>query len=246
MKHVTIMGVPFLHSNQQDFVDLLVNRIEHEEKTFVITANPEVVMQANENPTVMNYLKKATYICADGIGVVKAAQILGDSLPERVTGYDTMVRLLEVGNTKRFKIFLLGAQNETLEKTVKNINQTYPNVDIVGYHDGFFDWNKNDLANEIATLKPDLVFVALGVPRQEKWISENLDQFSKGVFIGVGGSFDVIAGTVKRAPVIWQKLNLEWLYRLLRQPSRFGRMLVLPRFALKVFALKIKGQGAPK
>ncbi len=246
MKHVTIMGVPFLHSNQQDFVDLLVNRIEHEEKTFVITANPEVVMQANENPTVMNYLKKATYICADGIGVVKAAQILGDSLPERVTGYDTMVRLLEVGNTKRFKIFLLGAQNETLEKTVKNINQTYPNVDIVGYHDGFFDWNKNDIANEIATLKPDLVFVALGVPRQEKWISENLDQFSKGVFIGVGGSFDVIAGTVKRAPVIWQKLNLEWLYRLLRQPSRFGRMLVLPRFALKVFALKIKGQGAPK
>jgi len=90
------------------------------------------------------------------------------------------------------------------------------------------------------------VFVALGVPRQEKWITENLDKFSKGVFIGVGGSFDVIAGTVKRAPVIWQKLNLEWLYRLLRQPSRFIRMLVLPRFALKVFSLKLRGQGTAK
>jgi len=194
----------------------------------------------------MNYLKQATYICADGIGVVKAAQILGDSLPERVTGYDTMVRLLEVGQQKHFKIYLLGAQKETIEKTVANIHKNYPNVDVVGYHDGYFDWNNNDFAKEIATLQPDLVFVALGVPRQEKWITENLDKFSKGVFIGVGGSFDVIAGTVKRAPVLWQKLNLEWLYRLLRQPSRFGRMLVLPRFALKVFALKFKGPGKTK
>ncbi|MGE7796312.1 WecB/TagA/CpsF family glycosyltransferase [Lysinibacillus fusiformis] len=240
------MGVPFLHISQQGFVDLLVNRIEQQEKTFVVTANPEVVMQANENPTVKGYLNQATYICADGIGVVKAAQILGDSLPERVTGYDTMVKLLEVGQQKRFKIYLLGAQKETIEKTIANIHKNYPDVEVVGYHDGFFDWNNNHIADDIAALQPDLVFVALGVPRQEKWITENLDKFSKGVFIGVGGSFDVIAGTVKRAPVIWQKLNLEWLYRLLRQPSRFIRMLVLPRFALKVFSLKLRGQGTAK
>ncbi|KGA85138.1 acetylglucosaminyldiphospho-UDP acetyl-beta-D-mannosaminyltransferase [Lysinibacillus fusiformis] len=246
MRHVTIMGVPFLHISQQGFVDLLVNRIEQQEKTFVVTANPEVVMQANENPTVKGYLNQATYICADGIGVVKAAQILGDSLPERVTGYDTMVKLLEVGQQKRFKIYLLGAQKETIEKTIANIHKNYPNVEVVGYHDGFFDWNNNHIADDISALQPDLVFVALGVPRQEKWITENLDKFSKGVFIGVGGSFDVIAGTVKRAPVIWQKLNLEWLYRLLRQPSRFIRMLVLPRFALKVFSLKLRGQGTAK
>ncbi|WP_241740633.1 WecB/TagA/CpsF family glycosyltransferase [Lysinibacillus sphaericus] len=246
MRHVTIMGVPFLHISQQGFVDLLVNRIEQQEKTFVVTANPEVVMQANENPTVKGYLNQATYICADGIGVVKAAQILGDSLPERVTGYDTMVKLLEVGQQKRFKVYLLGAQKETIEKTIANIHKNYSNVEVVGYQDGFFDWNNNHIADDIAALQPDLVFVALGVPRQEKWITENLDKFSKGVFIGVGGSFDVIAGTVKRAPVIWQKLNLEWLYRLLRQPSRFIRMLVLPRFALKVFALKLRGQGTTK
>ncbi|AMO31079.1 WecB/TagA/CpsF family glycosyltransferase [Lysinibacillus sphaericus] len=240
------MGVPFLHISQQGFVDLLVNRIEQQEKTFVVTANPEVVMQANENPTVKGYLNQATYICADGIGVVKAAQILGDSLPERVTGYDTMVKLLEVGQQKRFKVYLLGAQKETIEKTIANIHKNYPNVEVVGYQDGFFDWNNNHIADDIAALQPDLVFVALGVPRQEKWITENLDKFSKGVFIGVGGSFDVIAGTVKRAPVIWQKLNLEWLYRLLRQPSRFIRMLVLPRFALKVFSLKLRGQGTTK
>ncbi|WP_332650902.1 WecB/TagA/CpsF family glycosyltransferase [Lysinibacillus sp. 54212] len=246
MRHVTVMGVPFLHTDQQGFSSLLINRIEGKEKTFVITANPEIVMGANENPELMAYIKQATYVCADGIGVVKAAKILGDELPGRVTGYDTMIALLEAGNEKRFKIYLLGAQKETLDKTVENIGKTYPNVEVVGYHDGFFDWNSSDIPDEIQSLQPDLVFVALGVPRQEKWISEHIDRFSHGVFIGVGGSFDVIAGTVKRAPVFWQKLNLEWLYRLLKQPSRWKRMLALPRFALKVFALKAKGQGIKK
>ncbi|KGR80133.1 WecB/TagA/CpsF family glycosyltransferase [Ureibacillus manganicus] len=246
MKYVNIMGVPFLNITQQGFVELLDKRVEQKEKTFVITANPEIVMKAYEEPEFMSIVQKATYVCADGIGVVKAAKMLGEYLPERVTGYDSMVKLLEIGNKKRYKIFLLGAQKETIEKAVANINATYPNVDIVGYQDGYFDWNNNTIAETVANLKPDLVFVALGVPRQEKWIVENYDKFSHGVFIGVGGSFDVIAGTVKRAPLIWQKLNIEWLYRLLKQPSRFGRMLVLPRFALKVRQLKRKGSGSTK
>ncbi|SOC34774.1 WecB/TagA/CpsF family glycosyltransferase [Ureibacillus acetophenoni] len=246
MKFVTIMNVPFLHTTQEDFVTLLEKRVDEKQKTFVITANPEIVMRANEDPELMNYVKQATYICADGIGVVKAASMLGTPLPERVTGYDTMVRLLEDGDKKRYKIFLLGAQKETIEKTVENIHATYPGIDIVGYHDGFFDWDNNDIAEKAAALKPDLIFVALGVPRQERWITQNMDKFDHGVFIGVGGSFDVIAGTVKRAPVIWQKMNLEWLYRLLKQPSRFGRMLVLPKFALKVRKMKRTGQGSTK
>jgi len=243
MKQVIIMGIPFLHINQKSFVSLLENRIEQQQKTFVITANPEVVMKANEDRQFMDYVQKATYICADGIGIVKAARLLGNPLPERVTGYDTMMQLLEIGNRKHYKIFLLGAQNETLQKTVENINATYPNVEIVGYQDGYFNWEDNDIADRIAETQPDLIFVALGVPRQEKWISENLSAFKKGVFIGVGGSFDVIAGTVKRAPLFWQKLNLEWFYRLLSQPTRWRRMLALPRFAFKILQLKGKGQG---
>ncbi|MEG0473693.1 MAG: WecB/TagA/CpsF family glycosyltransferase [Solibacillus sp.] len=242
MKHVKIMGVPFLHIDQQNFIKLLADRVEQKEKTFVITANPEIVMRANEEPKLKNYINQATYICADGIGVVKAAKILGEDLPGRVTGYDTMIGLLNIGQEKHFKVYLLGAQKETLEKTVANIKAQYPNVDIVGHHDGFFDWNNNTIAEEAAALEPDLIFIALGVPRQEQWISENIGKFSHGVFIGIGGSFDVIAGTVKRAPVIWQKLNLEWLYRLLKQPSRWKRMLVLPQFALKVFSMKRKGK----
>ncbi|WP_246027635.1 WecB/TagA/CpsF family glycosyltransferase [Lysinibacillus antri] len=246
MKYVTIMDIPFLHITQQGFVELLEQRIKQQEKTFVVTANPEVVMKANEDQQIMNYIKKATYVTADGIGVVKAAQILGDSLPERVTGFDTMVKLLERGNQLHYKIYLLGAQNEVLQKAIQKINQDYPNIDIVGHQDGFFDWTKNDIAQQIKETTPDLIFVALGVPRQEKWISENLDQFSHGVFIGVGGSFDALTGTVKRAPVIFQKLNLEWFYRLIKQPSRWKRMLALPLFALKVFKLKATGQRGSK
>lgn len=240
MDKIKIMNVPFLQIDQAGFVDLMAARIENKEKTFVITANPEIVMQANENPELMNYINAATYVSADGIGVVKAAKILGSELPGRVTGYDTMMALMQQG--KPYKLFLIGAQQETIEKTVANIHAQFPHIEIVGYHNGFFDWNNNDFVEQIQATKPDLVFLALGVPRQEKWIYDNLHHFDHGVFMGIGGSFDVIAGTVKRAPVMWQKMNLEWLYRLLSQPTRWRRMLSLPRFALKVVGMKLKGQ----
>lgn len=240
MERVTIMNVPFLKIDQDGFVQLMTERIEHKEKTFVITANPEIVMQANDNPELMNYIDKATYISADGIGVVKAAKILGSELPGRVTGYDTMMALLRQG--KPYKIFLIGTKQETLDLTIANINRDFPHIEIVGSNNGFFDWDNNDIAERVQATKPDLIFLALGVPRQEKWICENIEQFDHGIFMGVGGSFDVIAGTVKRAPAFWQKLNLEWLYRLLSQPTRWRRMLALPRFALKVLSMKRKGQ----
>lgn len=240
MKQVNIMGVPFLHTDQDSFVNLLEQRIQQKEKTFVITANPEVVMRSYQDKEFKTYINKATYITADGIGVVKAAQLLKNPLPGRVTGYDTMIQLLEKANQNNHKIYLLGAQKETLQKTIQNISSDYPNIQIVGSQDGYFDWDQNDIAATIAREKPAITFVALGVPRQEKWITENIDAFDQGIFIGIGGSFDVIAGTVKRAPVFWQKVNLEWFYRLLKQPSRWKRMLSLPRFALHILKLKLQ------
>ena len=241
MERLTIMGVPFLKIDQQNFVKLMLERIEQKEKTFVVTANPEIVMAANENPELMKYIEKSTYVTADGIGVVKAAKILGDELPGRVTGYDTVIALFAA--KKPMKVFLLGAQQETLDKTVENINRDYPHIEIVGAHNGFFDWDNNTIAEDMLAAKPDLILLALGVPRQEKWIANHIDAFEHGVFIGVGGTFDVIAGTAKRAPEIYQKLNIEWLYRIVGQPSRWKRALALPKFAVKVFGMKIKGQG---
>jgi N-acetylglucosaminyldiphosphoundecaprenol N-acetyl-beta-D-mannosaminyltransferase len=241
MKHVEIMGIPFINIDQKSFIKTLTNHIDKNEKAFVITANPEIVMKAQEDKELKAITQRATYITADGIGVVKAAQLLNNPLPERVTGYDTMIGLLKEANEKSYKIFLLGAQKETLEKACVNINEKYPNVQIVGRQDGYFNWTDNDIVERIQTASPDLIFVALGVPRQEKWISENINSFGTGVFMGVGGSFDVIAGTVERAPEIWQKMNIEWLYRLVKQPSRWKRMLVLPKFALIIIRQKVKG-----
>lgn len=242
MKQVRIMGVPFAHTDRASFVKLLNEHIELQKKAFVVTANPEIVMKANEDLSYMRLLYEATYITADGIGIVKAAQLLGDPLPERVTGYDTMIDLLKLADQRGYSIYLLGAKEETLTLAIENIQKSYPNVRIVGSHHGYFDWENNQIANEIKALKPDMTFVALGMPRQEKWIAEHIDQFDRGVFMGVGGSFDVIAGTVKRAPDIWQKFHLEWLYRLLKQPSRFMRMMALPRFAIKILIQKLTGK----
>lgn len=241
MKYVEIMGIPFINTDQKSFITRLTSHIEKKEKAFVITANPEIVMKAQEDYEFKAITQRATYITADGIGVVKAAQLLNHPLPERVTGYDTMMGLLKEANENSYKIFLLGAQKETLEKACENINKEYPNVEIVGKQDGYFNWEENDIAERIQAASPDLIFVALGVPRQEKWISKNIDSFNSGVFMGVGGSFDVIAGTVERAPEIWQKMNVEWLYRLVKQPSRWKRMLALPKFALIIIGQKVKG-----
>ncbi|MFL6556091.1 MAG: WecB/TagA/CpsF family glycosyltransferase, partial [Bacillus sp. (in: firmicutes)] len=136
-------------------------------------------------------------------------------------------------------IYLLGGREETNQKAVANIQSNYPQIQIVGRHHGFFDWEKNTVTAEIKAANPDIVFVALGFPRQEQWIAKNLDQFSSGLFMGVGGSIDVLAGEVQRAPRIWQQMNLEWFYRLISQPSRWRRMLAIPRFLIQIFSLKL-------
>ena len=240
LEHVDILGVPFVHATRSQFVDQLQHHINAEQKAFVITANPEIVMKANEEPSYMKVVEQATYVTADGIGVVKAAKLLNKPLPERVAGYDVMMDLLQLADRHQHRVYLLGARQETLEKAERNVGKQFPQLKIVGSHNGFFDWKSRHIQQEIAEKRPDLIFVALGVPRQENWIAENIHQFDKGVFVGVGGSFDVIAGTVKRAPEIWQRMNLEWFYRLLKQPSRFGRMMALPRFAFKILAQKAR------
>jgi N-acetylglucosaminyldiphosphoundecaprenol N-acetyl-beta-D-mannosaminyltransferase len=237
---IKILGVPFIKTTRQQFVQALEKHVENEEKAFVVTANPEIVMKVQEDEEFKHMIDRATYITADGIGVVKAASLLGERLPERVTGYETMMDLLSLSNKKDLSIYLLGAQEETIKKTVHNINKDFPNVKIAGYHHGFFDWNSEEIPNEIKKTEPDFIFVALGVPRQEKWISENMYKFRKGVFMGIGGSFDVIAGTVQRAPQIWQKANLEWAYRILKQPERLGRAMSLPKFALRVIKERVQ------
>lgn len=209
--------------NFKSFIEELEQNIKKEQKSFVITANPETLMIGTENPTFDKILKSNdTIIVPDGIGVVKAANMLDIPLSERVTGVEIVQELFRILNETGKGIYLLGAKREVIEKLVERLHNEYPNLKVLGYQDGYVK-DKDAVFDEIVELKPDVVLVALGIPAQEILIDKHYDRFDKGIFVGVGGSFDVLSGTKKRAPEIFIKLNLEWLYRIAKEPKRFKR-----------------------
>jgi len=242
-KYVKILDISFITNTFEEMVNLFIKRIHNREKTFVVTANPEIVMHAKKHGEYRAALNDANYIVPDGYGIILASRILNTPIPERVTGYDLTIRLLELANQNKWKVYLLGGKEEVNSAAASNIEKQYPHLQLVGRHHGFFVLEEEMIPADIQKLQPDIVLVALGVPRQELWTSRHLNSFSHGIFMGVGGSIDVLAGTVKRAPKIWQTLRVEWLYRLVKQPSRWRRMLALPEFVLEVFKVKFTPKG---
>ncbi|WP_110928375.1 WecB/TagA/CpsF family glycosyltransferase [Bacillus massiliglaciei] len=232
---VEILSIPFTNTTKKKFIkDEITPRLKQEKKTFIVTANPEIVEYANDHPKYKDIICTADYITPDGIGVILASRWMKEPLQERVSGFDMMKDLFSLADKNGFSVYLLGAEESVIEEAANKVQFEYTNIELAGYHHGYIDINDAGLAKKIARQRPDIVLVALGFPRQEKWIHKHYHLFEKGIFMGVGGSFDVLAGKVKRAPVFWQKANLEWLYRLIQQPARWRRMLMLPRFALKV------------
>lgn len=240
-KHmVSVQNVDFVSISLDKLVIELSKRIKLSQKTFIVTANPEIVMYGNKDSDYLKMINSADYVIADGYGIILASKILGNELPERIAGFDLMNTLLAKGNEEKWSVYFLGAKEEVIDKAVKNIQDQYPDLNIVGWQNGYVDVHSEELKKNIASKNPDLIFVGLGFPKQEKWIAESIPLFNKGIFMGVGGSFDVWAGAVKRAPESWQKLHLEWLYRLLQEPKRWRRMTVLPIFVLKVVKERFK------
>lgn len=239
-KEISVLEIPFLNTTEHDLVRYTENILLKKEKQFIVTANPEIVMYAQKDDHYKQILRSANIVIPDGIGIIIASKMLGTPLKERIAGFDFMQKLLHVANNHRMRIFLLGAREDVVRQTKENIQKQFPNIQIVGFRNGYFDIKDSSVLKMVQETKPDLVFVALGFPKQERWIYEHLDQFSSGVFLGVGGSFDVISGKVKRAPKLWRKMNLEWLYRLIQQPSRWKRMTALPKFLFEIWKVRKK------
>ena len=206
----------------EEFYLLLKENIKDNKKTFIVTANPETFSYGKEKEFNKLLLDKNTTIVPDGIGIVKASRMLGYSVKERIPGVDIAVKLLEYSNEFKKKIYLFGAKQEIIDKMNEVIESKYPNAILIGSSNGYVQ-DKDKVFEEIIKLEPDIVMVALGIPNQEKLIYKYLNKFKKGIFIGVGGSFDVISGSKKRAPKLFVKLNLEWLYRICKEPSRLKR-----------------------
>lgn len=237
----SVLGTPVDAVTMAETVTAARQFIASRRSAHIVTANPELVMGARRDEAVRAMLAAADLVVADGIGVVGAASLLGAPVPERVPGVELMQALLTEGGKHHWRTYLLGGVPGVAEQAAENIRRKWPGVHVVGVRDGYFDADEEAaVAQQIVAARPDIVFVGMGAPRQELFIARQRAGAHTGkpwdipLAIGVGGSMDVLAGRVPRAPGSWQKLGLEWLYRLLRQPSRVGRALVLPTFALLV------------
>lgn len=212
--------------------------------THIITLNAEILYQAQDNEDLLNVINAADLVTPDGIGIVWAGKKLGYPFSERVTGIDLLYLICEEAAQESWRIYLLGAAPNVAETAGKQLTLKYPGLKICGCHDGYFAADETDkIVEDIKKSQPDILFVALGAPKQEFWIKEHKEDLSVPVLIGVGGSFDVVAGIKERAPEWVIKGNLEWLYRLVKEPSRFKRQLALPKFMVEVLKQKAKTRG---
>ncbi|UXR78656.1 MULTISPECIES: N-acetylglucosaminyldiphosphoundecaprenol N-acetyl-beta-D-mannosaminyltransferase TarA [unclassified Staphylococcus] len=238
---VNILGVPFDPVTMSDMrqVILTYSRTRTTHNLFIVTANPEIVHYAAETPSYKKLIRNADYIIPDGTGVVKAAKWLGTPLPERVPGIEVMEKCLEIAQQEGLRVFLLGATDEVVKGAVLNIQNKYPNSEVKGHH-GFAPLDDTSVVDEIRAFQPDFVFVGMGYPKQEQWIQQHRNHFEHTLMMGVGGSIDVFSGTVKRAPRIWRQLNLEWLYRILKDVKRIKRSHRIPKFVWAVLKQKMK------
>lgn len=236
---VTIFGVPVSKLGFQDTIELLTEWIERRQPTQVVTANPIIIMSGLEDPAFMNVLQHAEIVVPDGAGLVWAASYVGNPVVEKVAGIELMQELLHISEQRGWRPYFLGTSQDNLEAALHKIRTTYPKLDIAGYRDGYFrDADDRQVITDIREAKPDLLFVGRAANNQEPWIGKYKQELQVPLMMGVGGSFDVLSGKLKRAPKLWIRLRLEWLYRLLQEPKRYRRMLILPRFAWKVIREK--------
>ena len=233
---IRILGVPVHPLTMAQAVEALEQRMLAGEQTFVVTANAEIIMMCQEDAAYNDIIShQAELVLPDGAGAVWAGRHLGYKVPERVAGFDLYNHLLALSAEKGYKAYFFGGSPGIAEAAKAKSEEMYPGVQIVGCHNGYFtDTDVPAIIEEINNSGAEMLFVALGAPKQEKWILAHRAELKPRILMGIGGSFDVLAGKMERAPKWMQDASLEWAFRLYKQPSRFMRMLALPKFALKV------------
>ena len=239
--NVRVMGVLFDGVTMDQAVDRALDLMASGRSAYVCTPNPDIVWDCRRDSSLRRAIAAADMTLPDGIGIVWASRVLGCPVPERVTGYDFLLALLE---QLKGSVYLLGGRPGVAERAAAAIEARWPAVTVAGTHHGYFEDDEAVLA-DIRAAGADFIMVCLGSPRQELWMEANRPRLPHGLMTGLGGCIDVLAGDVARAPERWIRLNLEWLYRLLHQPGRIRRQIRLPLFALAVLAERMKN-GAPK
>lgn len=236
-KKENILGINVSNETYDTLKQQLFNRMDENKQSFIVAVNPEKIMKAEQEQGLRDLINSANYQIPDGVGVLLASRLQGGSISNRITGIDLMMELVQAAAEQNKRVCLYGAKPGVAETAKKELQKQYPNLQVTGVIDGYIKDN-NQIVDTINESQAEILFVAMGSPRQEEWIRENQSKLNVSVFQGVGGSFDVLAGNIKRAPGIFRRFGLEWLYRLIAEPWRFKRQMALPRFLVKVIKSK--------
>lgn len=229
MNRIDVLGIEFDNTDILEAVERAIRLMEERRHAYVVTPNPEIILESQKNEKLASAVKSADMVLPDGVGVIYASHILGTPIKNRIPGIDfasaLMARISENGR----KVFLLGAKPGVAELAAERLAERYPGLVICGVNDGYFEEEDTEfIIEKINSASPDLVLVCLGSPKQEIWMKNNAELLDTGLLIGLGGALDVYAGVVERAPRKWRSMGLEWLYRLIREPKRIKRMVKLP------------------
>ena len=236
---IDVLGVGFDNVTMTEAVDRGMELLHGEGTHYVVTPNPEIVEVCRENPRAMSVVNRAALVLPDGIGIIKGAAMLGTPLKERTPGIEFATHLMEKMAKEGLSLYLLGAKPGVAETAANNLKNKYPGLNIAGFHDGYFKEDQ-PVIDQIRESHADCVFVCLGAPKQELWMAKHGEATGAKLLCGLGGSLDIFAGVVERAPRFWSDHGLEWFYRLCKEPKRIGRMMKLPLFLVHVSQEKRK------
>ncbi|OFI05799.1 putative N-acetylmannosaminyltransferase [Clostridium acetireducens DSM 10703] len=232
-----ILGYNIFNQDKKKFIEYLTKL---NSKVHIISGNPEVLYNGLKEKNLFdNFVSENSIIIPDGIGTVIASKILKNPVREKIAGIEVMEDIIKFCEENKKSIYLVGTQDEILREFIHKIKIKYPNIIILGSHNGYFDLdNCKHIIEDINKKNPYVLFVAMGSPRQERFIVRYMSKLNCNIFMGVGGSFDVFAGKVKRAPKWMINLGIEWLYRVIKEPYRIKRLSSIPKFLIKVIKYK--------
>ncbi len=235
-----ILGYKVFNKGMED----LLIEIYTKEKINIVSGNPEILYNGlNSDFLNKSFNSEHSIIIPDGVGTVIASKLVKNPVKERITGIEVMKNIIKIAERDKNSIFLLGAKEEVVSICAEKLQEEYSKLKIAGYHDGYFDVNDcADLVDDIKKVNPYAIFVAMGSPKQEQFIEKYFDKLPCHIYMGVGGSFDVISGNIKRAPMWMRKTGLEWLYRVAKEPWRIKRLGVIPKFLFRVMKGKDKNE----
>ncbi len=245
-KIVKILGVKIDNITLNEAGEITKDLIENSHKTckLIVAPNVEFIMKAQKDKQFFTILNSAKLATPDSIGIEIAAKIQKNPLKQRIPGQAYFRKILEIGQQQGWTFYFLGGKGNTVERAIENVKKQYPKVNIVGFHQGFLENSEEkEVIKEINRLEPNVLFVAMGAPMQEKWIDTHKNELKVDVAAGQGGTFDYEAGNIRRAPKWMQKCGIEWLWRLILQPTRIRRMVVLPIYLIKIIFTKDSTKG---